>query len=376
MRIHGDGFDHYGLTETFMLDNEYASVGSAVLSTAQFATGTHSIYMNQTDPGQNNQFSLRKVLASPVAKMGAAARFYFPTMPDGLVGGTIFDFLSSAPANPHVSCIVDANGALRFLRGRDYFTINGENGTLIAQTDPLIGAAAWNHIEVQINIDNSVGWVRVAVNGVHRYQALNLDTRNGSDTLIYSVSQSCGITGATSAGDFYMDDYYMYDFTGDSAVDTDWCPTTDAGTGVATGYIGDLQGMYLPANGDTAESDWQLSTGTDAYALVDEVDPDDADFLYSNTVDDLTELEFLDLPEEITYVRGVDFIGRMSKADAGAAFTKFGMKSVVDIEDADERPLTVEASYWRDQFNVDPDSGARWTRASLNAAWLRLIRSL
>lgn len=172
-----------------------------------------------------------------------------------------------------------------------------------------------------------------------------------------------------------MDDLYLYDFVGDSAVDTDFVPATD-GSGKATGYIGELQVMYLPPNADTAEDDWVPSTGTDAYAMVDEVNPNDADYISSATANDLTEFALTDLPEEITYVRGLQLIGRMSKSDAGAAMIKFGMKSDASTDDADERPITVEPTYWWDFMNVDPDTGTRWTRASLNAAWLRLTRSV
>jgi hypothetical protein len=173
-----------------------------------------------------------------------------------------------------------------------------------------------------------------------------------------------------------MDDYIIYDFTGDPAVDTDFCPQYDAGTGVATGYIGELQVWPLFPNGDTSEADWAKSTGTSGYALIDETDPNDANYIYSVAADDLSEFDLEDLPEDITYIRGLGIHQRLSKSDAGAAMTKVGMKSVSATSDADERPITVEPTYWRDTIDVDPNSSARWTRDSLNAAWLRLIRSV
>jgi hypothetical protein len=172
-----------------------------------------------------------------------------------------------------------------------------------------------------------------------------------------------------------MDDYILYDFTGDSDVDTDFCPATDAG-GKATNYIGELQVWPLFPNGDTSEADWQKSSGTDGYPLIGETTPDDTGYIYSTAVGDLSEFDLEDLPVEITYIRGLGIHQRLSKSDAGAAFTKVGMKSVAATSDADERPLTVEETYWRDAIDVDPNSSARWTRESLNAAWLRLTRSV
>lgn len=366
-----DGFDHYGTDENNLTDGVYANNGTCVLSTTQVATGTRSILVNGTAFGGDH---LRKVLPAATTKMGATARFYFETLPPTNSLAHAFIFHGTTATNACISCVVDAQGALRFYRGSNFFVINGQNGTLIATTDPIIVANAWNHIEVQINISNTVGWIRVAVNGVHRYEATGLDTDDGSVS-IRSVGHCEGYSGEVGSVTFYMDDLILYDFTGTAAVDTDFCPTVD-GSGVGTNYIGELQCMYLPPNADTAEADWTPSTGVSEYAMIDETTPNDADYVSSTTVGDLSEYALTDLPPEITYVRGLQVIGRMSKSDAGSARTKFGMKSVAATTDAAERPLTTEATYWWDFINVDPNSSARWTRPSLNAAWVRLTRSV
>lgn len=373
-RLWEDGFDHYGSDTNNMLDNSYATCGSNIsLSTTHPATGTHGILVNGTNNVTNTQ-CLRKVLPTAIDKIGCTGRFWFASLPAGNTGGTIFDFLSSDTRRPQISCVIDSSGAMRFIRGRNYNTLSGENGTLVAQTDPLISAGANNHIEVQVYIHSSAGWVRVAVNGVHQYQATGLNTQFDT-TKIASVSQAQGISGDSGSGGFYMDDYIIYDFNGTAATDTDFCCTVD-GSGIATNYIGELFVWPLFANGDTAEDDWQKSTGSSASALIDEADPNDADYIYSTTAGDLTEVDLEDLPPEITYIRGLSIHGRMSKSDSGIAMTKQGMKSVAATTDAAERSITVDPAYWRDMVNVDPNSGARWTRASLNAAWLRLTRSV
>src|SRR5690348_16066778 len=170
-RLWEDGFDHYGSTTGYMLDNSYANAGSAVsLSTAHPATGSHGVLISGTN-NQNNNNGLRFVFPTAETKVGAAARFWFDSLPSGNTGGTIFDFISGNLIHPQVSCVVDSVGALRFIRGRNYFTLSGENGTLIAQSDPIISAGANNHIEVQIYCHATAGWVRAAVNGVHRFEA-------------------------------------------------------------------------------------------------------------------------------------------------------------------------------------------------------------
>jgi hypothetical protein len=365
-----DGFDHYGSTETFLLDGPYADEECTLTSSSPTPpTGTHCIAISGSD--SSTGFSgLRKVLPTSKDKLGMAARFYYPTLPNDSRTITI-DFLSSSPNRSQIRCIVDPNGALAFYRGgiSSFSEIN--NGTLIATSDPVIVAGTWNHIEVQVYIHDTDGWVRAAVNGVHRYEATGLDTKYDSSNIVGVGFHRQFANGMT----YYIDDLYVYDFVGDSGIDTDWCPAVD-GAGVATQYIGELQCMYLPPNGDTAEADWTKSTGTDGFALVDEVSPNDGDYISSTTAGDLSEFDLTDLPEDITYIRGLQLIGRMSKSDSGAALFKFGMKSDASTDDIDEQPMTTDATYWWGFMNVDPDSSGRWTRDSLNAGKFRLTRSV
>lgn len=372
-RLFEDGFDHYGLTETNMNDGVYATVessnGRCTLSTEQVATGTHSVKFVGTYDGDTTP--LRKVLPVATDKLGITGRFYFQNLPTSNTGSVIAEFFTATAARGHLAATVDSNGAIRFYRGNRY-DFTGDDGTLVATSDPILVPSAWNHVEIQVYLHDTDGWVRVAVNGVHRYQATGLDTKFNTDSC-FGVGQGNRDSGGPA---FFMDDYIIYDFTGDPATDTDFCPTYDGGTGIATGYIGELQVMWLQPNADTLEDDWVPSTGSDSYAMVDEADPNDADYIESGTVGDLTEFDMADLPEEITYIRGLTVWGRLSKSDAGAAFIKLGMKSVAATTDAPERPLTVEPTYWWDQINEDPDTGTRWTRDSFNDAWMRLTRSV
>lgn len=368
-----DGFDHYGLEEANMLDGVYAQMRHE-LTTAQAATGTHSI-LSEGHTGTSGAEVSRFVIPSAVDKIGVYQKVYFPNLPSINTVSCLVDFLTTTATRSQISCILTSTGALAFYRGENY-GLNGETGTLIAQSDPVISTSGWNSVEIQVYIHDTLGWVRAAVNGVHVYEATGLDTKHDTSNVaqIGIGNQNFYGSAGTSGVPFYIDDLYIYNFVGDSAVDTDFVPTTD-GTGKATNYIGDLQVMYLPPNADTAEDDWVPSTGSDAYAMVDDLTPNDSDYIYSDAAGELTELALTDLPEDITYIRGLMLLGRMSKADSGAGMIKFGMKSVAATADSAEFPITVEPTYWWKFQNTDPDSTVRWTRASLNAAWFRLTRS-
>lgn len=371
-RLHGDGFDHYGTDVSNMLDGVYAQASGVALTTAQAATGAYSVFVDSKS-GLSNFAGLRKVLPAAKDKMGAIGRFYFPTLPTSIDNCYIFIFHSPSPNTAQVSAQIDANGAIRFYRGGSFGVIDGP-GTLIAQSDPIVVASAWNHIEVQVYIHDTLGWVRVAVNGVHKYQATGLDT-NATAGNIASVGQLKERYNVSGGVAFYMDDYALYDFTGNPAVDTDWCPTVD-GAGVATSYIGQLGAYIGTPDADTAQAAWLRSAGgAPSYPFIGKTTPNDATWLYATAAAQLSEFGFTDLPPEITYIRGVDIYSRMWTSDAGAAEYRSGMKSVAANYDAPAIPITVEPTYWVAQVNVDPNTGVRWTRPSYNAAWLRMTRS-
>jgi hypothetical protein len=74
--LFADGFDHYGLDETNLLDGVYASSEETALSTTQAATGTTSIYIFNEDSNEEIT-NLRKVLPVAKDKLGVMGRFYF-----------------------------------------------------------------------------------------------------------------------------------------------------------------------------------------------------------------------------------------------------------------------------------------------------------
>lgn len=372
-RLFEDGFDHYGTDENNMLDGVYAVV-NGTLSTAQVATGTHSFLQDGFD-ANNFINGLRKVLPAGKDKMGVAQRLYFPILPIAQDGCIVANFLTSDATRSHVTCTVGQNGEFRFHRGQS-FAFGGGDGTLIASTDPLITANAWHHVEIQIYKHDSAGWIRVAVNGIHRYESTGLDTSYDSSNIVSVAHHNSyyNTTAGADQSDWYQDDLYYYDFVGTPSTDTDFCPTYDGG-GVATGYIGELDVRWRFCNGDTAEDDFLPSTGSDVYPLIGKATPNDATYAYSTADEDLTEQDLEDLPVEITYIRGLTVWGRWSKSDGGAAMIKHGMESNGQTEDAAERPITVEPTYWWDQINTDPNTDARWTRTSFNASNVRITRS-
>lgn len=370
-----DPFDQFGGSEAMMLDGLYAQVDECELSTAHPATGSYGMHINGST-GLTSFSGLRKILPASRDKLGMAARFYFPELPTNAYEAGIFMLMPvTTTGRCHINVVVGNNGELHFIRGGETFqnVSHATGGTIVASTDPLIVASAMNHIEVQIYLHDTLGWIRVAINGIHRYEATGLDTKYNAENCSAISQGRPYLTGDTSSR-FYFDDYYIYDFNGDSAVYTDWCPTTD-GAGKATNYMGEWDCRALYGNADTAETDWVRLSGANDYDMINNVPANDAQYIYSAAADDLSEFDFEDLPEDVTVIRGLMHLHRLSKSDSGAALFKAGVNSSGVTEDGAEKPITVEPTYWWDFFNVDPNTDARWTRAGLNAAKFRLLRS-
>lgn len=383
MRLWEDGFDHYGTGTsglTHMLDGSYGQAdgdGSNLTptTTPTPATGEYSLKVFAST-GVLAWTGVRKVLPTAIDKIGMTCRLYIPQLPTYSYANGFCHLLSATQlGNSQLSFFVNINGGISIVQGRNQVGNNGSTvgGTLLGTTDPVLTTNAWNHVEIQAYIHASAGWVRIAVNGIHKLELTGLNTQYDSGK-IGSVGQNLSYLAADNAG-FYMDDYILYDFTGTAAVDTDFCPTVDGG-GKATNYIGELQVWPLFPNGDTASAAFLKSTGVVGYSLINEHIPNDANYIYSTAAADLSEFDLDDLPPEITYIRGLSIHARMSKADAGAAMVKVGMKSAAATVDAAERPVTVAPTYWRDMSNIDPNSSARWTRTSLNAGKFRITRTV
>ena len=104
--------------------------------------------------------------------------------------------------------------------------------------------------------------------------------------------------------------------------------------------------------------------------------PDDADFIQAAVATDRSDFGLTDLPAEISFISGVFIHSRMSKIDAGPADMQVSMMSNALRGAGVNRPVTTLPTYYSDVIEVDPNTGARWTRVALNAAHLRFDRNV
>jgi hypothetical protein len=125
---------------------------------------------------------------------------------------------------------------------------------------------------------------------------------------------------------------------------------------------------------DTAVDDWTASAG-DSYSCVDEVPASDADYIYTDTNADETELALTDWDGAGKTPVLVTAWGRAQESAATGETLNIG----VDSNGTDDVTGHVLTSSWRYYDHVmaqDPDGPAAWSDAAIDALLWRVEASI
>jgi hypothetical protein len=192
-----DGFEHYGLDNAgreAMLDNVYAQVGNNTgPSQDQARHGASSLAAN----GSSN--ITRRVFPSAVGEVFVGFAVYLPELPSDPESVGICQLRDSAN-NALVSLTVGSTGNLTAREGR------ADDTTIAATSGPVIGAAAWNHIELRAV--QSTGLVEVRVNGEEVLTTSAFTIPSDFAQWALEVLGSSGLT------DIFVDDLIVNDTSG------------------------------------------------------------------------------------------------------------------------------------------------------------------
>ncbi len=355
-----DGFDHYGLDENNMLDGPWAeilvpAVDRLKVSTALPRAGTHSLEFKLDGTSSANPLFIRRVLGAPLATAGIGGAFYVTSLPvvNGALG--IINFRDAANASQLTVCI-QSTGAIAVYRG-----IAGD--TLLGTSTILMTAAAFNHIEVKVTIDDDVGAVEVRLNNVTVLDLSGVDTQATGNAETSQIA--IGRLGPTGAGSqnisrMYVDDVFAWDTTGSYNKD----------------FIGDHQVITLWPNGDTGQTDWIRNTGSTDFETIDEADPDDdTTYVEADGSSQISEYDLDDLPSLVSSIAAVQPTARMKKTDAGGARVQQSLISGGSEFNGADRNITTFYTYWPDISEVDPNTSLPWTKTALDAALYKIERT-
>lgn len=349
-----DGFEHYGLTETHMLEGvggaaAWSTVSGATLSTANPATGT--THMRMTAAIATAQ-TLRRPLGQSKQVSGLGYRFAMTALPDieedapdtsGGVYMSLVEFRDVANGE-QIRVNLGTEGSVRALRG----------STALGRSDPCIAAGGYHHFEAKAKIANSGGYVEVRINEVTVLNLTGVDTQN---------------TANAENSQFRFGMYPVVTNIVDTTQDTDdvfaWDDDASDLENTVVDFVGDKGCYYLPVDADTAEADWTLSTGATGYSLIDELDPLDTDYIADTTGAARSIFQVAALPGNVSEVIAMQPVGRARKEESGTVTLRLGV--VVDGNEsytADTSPSTTFAYVTPTPKTIDPDTGVAWTNTA------------
>ncbi|SFM12805.1 hypothetical protein [Nitrosomonas communis] len=225
------------------------------------------------------------------------------------------------------------------------------NGTVLG-TSTAVLAAAEQYLELKATMHDTTGAFDVRLNGINILSASNVDTKNTANAFVNQVA--LGVPGNTGLSTiFKYDDFYLLDTTGPA-------PNND--------FLGDVRIDAVYPSADGNYTDWTPSTGTSHYALVDDPTPNTTDYNASNVIGQKDSYVMGDPPSlasQIIY--GVRVKVAALKDDAGSRSLKVGIRSGTTDSLGAAQALSTSQIYYSSIHEVDPNTGAAWTPAAVNA---------
>ena len=381
--LYMDGFENYGSgvgALTAMLQGPYTNVPAAPSGGWAVAVSTHSprtqgcaiIFPARSQasvPGIRGFF--HAISTGAQNTVGAAISWRFVS---AMAATGACELLTFRNANniPQITITQTATGQIAVVRG---YARNGSgaypNGAELGVTPaPVLFTGAYQHIEARVLCHPSDGAVEVRVDGVTVLSLAGVNTQNNSSPGGIAVV-GYGYSNVSTPASFdvvlsYVDDFYVWDTNG--AYNND--------------FIGVRGAYWLPVNGNALPQDWSVTGAANAYQAVGKSAPNDATYIYVNDaslglnppVEPESRFSLADLPSGVGAISAIQAVTRQLKTDSGPASTRVGLARAGNYAGASSRPVTTAATYWFDVFEVDPSTGAPWTKDAADEALLSIKR--
>lgn len=350
-----DGFGRYGGTEAHMLNGAsnqaWAQADSDFsLSNANPRTGTwHLRMVDGTAPAR-----MRRVYGEPLTELFFGIAIYCHDLPEnessgttsGGIGGVEIASFRDVANNVQCRVLLGTDGGLEVRRGT----------TVLGRSLPVIGAGAYQHIEIYAKASDTVGAIEIRVDEVTKLNLTGIDTVSSANIEFSQVAFGHELRGG---GDPTHPTIDWADCYGNDTVDDDSACST---------WIGDCKSGTLMVNADTAQADFTKSTGTVGYSLLNETPANDSDYIETTSSTAESDFEFENGPASLSEVLTVRPFIRAYKDDAGTCTVAPNVKSNAVKGTVSSQPITTAAAYYDSNVPVDPDTGVPWTPSGLNAA--------
>lgn len=346
-----DGADHYATADTTKKWTEAA--GGVTVDSTIFRNAGSSLKISTTSKGVSKSFqSARNVMVACAYYPGGSSQ---SSSAGSNFSSLMFLAAGSFGADNQVALAVLSDNRIRAYRG----SIGGTYGIassveLAAATDALT-VTAWNHIQLRVFVDDTAGELELILNGVPQFSLTGIDTKTSGNNYIGSAMFR---TGGDINASGYFDDIYIR--------------TSPSETADSTGaFLGDLRIKPYALNGDGTYSQMTPSTGTDHYALLDEMPPSTTDYVSSSTALQKDSFTFQDISEPGSSVKAVQINALVHKDDSGFRGADLGIKSgATEDYSPTYKPVSITPKYVTEIWEIDPNTSVEFTQAGLNACEL------
>lgn len=350
MLLWADSFDHYGGVFANMFFGAWSShadsSGVPFLTNLFSRSGTYSLAFTGTNGSGSVAQHVRRSLPSAKTRCGFGYGLYQPNLPS-TNEQRLFQILNSS-ASPILTLCAQSDGSIHIRKG-DFAD------PVIEISDSVLTPGTFHHIELWQTFDTVAGEIEVRVN---------------EQTVIADGGINLGAAPAASVQwrklgsnnePFYVDDVFAAD---------------DQGAENNT-FIGAQRMITEFPLADTAQADWTLNGSGTGHGCIDQTGPDgDLTYLSSAIVGHKSDFTLPSLPPELAVIAGV-YVPVMARINAaGIGNLKTSMKSAAALAAGNDNPLTPGYTYYGDAFEVDPNTGLPWTKSGLEAALLRLEKTL
>lgn len=353
-----DGFEHYGVGAVGrdnMLNGAYGFVhADCQPSAAQSRTGGRSLSVfGQTS---SNSTFWRRVFPTNKLNFGFAMGLYLTALPSNphRMGWQIW----GNTGVPIYTINIATDGSLMLKAGN-----SAAGNPPLVTSDPVLTAEAFNYIECEMLIDSVVGECEIRVNGVTVIHMTDANFGTQPAASICGGKRLEGNPTGTWSGSptMYFDDLVAWDKEGGNFND----------------FPGPVRVTTIYCDGDTAEDDWAVVGAGSGYEAINDAVPDmDSTYISSDNPGDVSEFTVGELPAEITTISAVyvPVLGRLE--NAGIGDVKVSMVSDTEVDEGPSHPLTPVYTYRGTSFETDPNTGTAWTKSTLEAALLRIEKTV
>ncbi len=347
--LHADNFSIYGTTKAFMLNGVYANIPTdGFLATDP--DGVSPGYVLHFEYNSN----LRYVLQSLTSTIGIAERVWLNQLPTAPTNTQVTPMILYDGSNtPLVSVNIDNTGRIVVWAG-----LPGIGANLGSTVNPVVTANGWYHIEAKFVQASGSSAIEVRVEGL---PVLVLTGKTLANTNQFASVGVLNQNGPSTVF-WYVKDYIVWDTNGTYNVD----------------FLGTCLVTNLSTTSDNVLN-WTPSAGTTGWDILDNIPPDDSKYISASTAKIGTPYvgNLSDLPADVTSVKALITYVRAAKTDGGDGSLQNGIVTGPGtVVNGANRPITIAQTYWRDVFEVNPDTSAPWLPAAVNASKVRINRTV